>query len=135
MPSIGELLEKTFAKNWTKEDEDKFKQEQKLRVNIKSERVDVLSQIYPIYRESTKVENWKRYIKWLKENRFKNSTDKIAEFKKTPIHLKTRTTKSFAIMLAHIPTKDLYYILSVAKDKSNRKENFSGWLMGEVYKK
>lgn len=118
MPSISEILSE-LAKPKTKP-------------KPPSERADVLSQIYPIYRESTKIENWKRYIKWLKENRFKNSTDKIAEFKKTPTHLKTRTTKSFAIMLAHIPTKDLYYILSVAKDKSNRKENFSGWLMGEI---
>lgn len=100
-----------------------------------SERADVLSQIYSIYRESTKIVNWKRYIKWLKENRFKNSSLKIAEFKKVKAHLNTRSEKSFAIMLSHVPTHDLYYILSVGKDKCNRNENFSGWLMGEVYKK
>jgi len=99
---------------------------------FRSERGEVLDEVYGFYRESTRKENWKRYVKWLRENRYKASPLKIQEFKKTKIHLKTRSIKSFCVMLAHIPTKDLYYILSIGRDKSNRKENFSGWLMGEI---
>lgn len=101
----------------------------------RSERAELLGQIYEKYRASNKTQNHKRYVKWLAENKFKHSEQKVVEFKKTKICLKARTIKSFAIMLAHIPTKDLYYILSIAKDKENRNENFGGWLMGEIYKK
>lgn len=102
---------------------------------FKSERAEIIDQLYIFYQTSTKKENWKRYIKWLKQNKFKASPLKIQSFKKTTNHLKTRTIKSFCVMLAHILTGDLYYLLSVAKDKDKRGENFSGWLMGEVYKK
>lgn len=101
----------------------------------KSERGDVLSQIYELYRKSNKKENWKRYIKWLKFNRIKHTKLSVEDFKKSKDCLTARVIKSFAIMLSHIPTSDLYYILSIAKDKDNRGENFSGWLMGELYKK
>lgn len=101
----------------------------------RSERADLINQIYEFYRKSNKSENWKRYIKWLRYNKFKHSQQSIQNFKKHKDCLKARLIKSFAIMLAHIPTKDLYYILSIARDKDNRKENFSGWLMGEIYKK
>lgn len=122
MPSIEEILSSGRI--------------EKLSANkIRSERADVISQIYPSYQKSTKKENWKRYIKWLKETKSKHSFEKVILFRKEKSFLKTRDIKSFSIMLSHIPAKDLYYILSIAKDKENRNENFSGWLMGEIYRK
>ncbi len=118
MPDIAELLQqKTFVKT------------------ARSERADILKQIYPFYVLSTRKENWKRYIGWLKSNKTKNTKERVIQFKKEKSCLKSRNEKSFVIMLSHIPTKDLYYLLSIAKDKDKRGENFSGWLMGEIYRK
>lgn len=113
--SIAELLQqKTFFKA------------------ARSERADILKQIYPFYVLSTRKQNWKRYIAWLKSNKVKNTKERVIAFKKEKSYLRGRSEKSFAIMLSHIPTKDLYFILSNAKQKDWRNENFSGWLMGEI---
>lgn len=120
MQEISELLKKSFSLKTVKKG---------------SERGEMLTEIYEHYKLSTRKQNWKKYVLWLRSKKVKNTPERIQEFKKQKEHIKTRSVKSFCILLAHIPTKDLYYILSVAKDKSNRNENFSGWLFGEIYKK
>lgn len=107
----------------------------KEKTSSRSERAELIGQIYDFYKEDTRKQNWKRYIKWLKEKRLKHSLASVDNFKHTKVYFKTRNIKSFCFLLSHIKTKDLYYIISLGKDKKNRGENFSGWLFGEIYKK
>lgn len=94
---------------------------------FKSERSECLSQLYQFYEKDYKIQKWKDYIAWLKANRKKHTPDSIREY--NVIHHKKITLKSFcSFWLGHIPTDDLYYLLSIAKDKDNRKESFNRWL-------
>lgn len=123
MESISDLLKNSFVKKLDKKSSDR------------SERSSLLTEIYEHYKLSTRKQNWKKYILWLRANKVKHTPQRIIEFKKQKEHIKTRSISSFCVMLAHIPTSDLYHTLSIAKDKDNRNENFSGWLLGEIYKK
>lgn len=92
-----------------------------------SERSQILKEIYEHYERSYKMNVWSDYIKWLKANKYKHSKEKISEYDK--LKFKKITISSFcSFWLSHIPTKDLYYILSYAKDLENRKQNFNKWL-------
>lgn len=97
--------------------------------NPKSQRAEIISQIYEYYLLDNKKQNWKNYIKWLKCNKLKHSKDNMSIFKKTKEYHKNIPIKSFcSFWLSHIKTFDLFYILSIAKDKNNRNESFNKWL-------
>lgn len=51
-----------------------------------------------------------------------------AKFKKSKAYYPKMQIVRFCMKIAHIPTKDLYYLVSVAKDMKNRKQNFNKWL-------
>lgn len=115
--SIGDIIQ------------ERYKQKPK----HKSERNEVISEIYLCYqndKQNRKKENWKRYCLWCRENKMPKGSEKL--FKKTKFYLKELTPKVVAIKLAHIPTKDLYYIKSIVKDKYNRGENVGAYLLGSV---
>jgi hypothetical protein len=101
-----------------------------------SERTDILRQIYSFYdteqeKIHTKKENWKRYVKFCKDNKLCDSKENQMRFKKSKNFIKHITDKSMAsFWLSHIPTKHLYYILSVAKDKSFRNESVGAFICG-----
>ena len=103
----------------------------------KSERAEVIKQIYDIYtseheRILRKKENWKRYIKYLKENRTPHTLESLKTFKKTSQHIKEKNVKSLCFFLSHIPTKDLYFIRSEMKDNKNRGKSASAYLFGSI---
>lgn len=99
----------------------------------KSERAELLGQIYEHYEKSWKKNTWTNYIKWLKEQKKKNTKDNQALFKKSKSYFKKDTIKTFcSFRLGHVKTNDLYYILSQAKDKDNRGENFNLWLFANL---
>lgn len=100
-----------------------------------SERNDVVRQLYQLYdssKEDTlrKKDNWKRYVVWLKENRFRDSKETQDRFKKNKKFLKKVSESNFAFFLSHIPTKDLYYVLSVCKDLSQRGKSIGKYIIG-----
>lgn len=100
-----------------------------------SERNFVMKEIFEIYlkdRVGRKKENWKRYIKFLKEKKLKNSPEAQKLFKKTKSFIKESTARNLAVKLSHIPTKDLYYIKSVAQDKLNRGEPVGSFIFGSI---
>lgn len=104
-----------------KKSENLFKKE------FNSQRAELFSQLYQIYELDFKKQTWKNYLKWLKEKRFKHSKEKVQEYKK--IMYKKITVASFcSFWLSHIPTEDLYYLLSIAKDMQNRNQSFNKWL-------
>lgn len=99
-----------------------------------SERTDLFRQIYSFY-DTTQEENhrkranWKRYIQYLKENKLRNSKETMQKFKKSKSFLRKITAQSMAIFwLNHVLTPDLYYVLSVVKDKSFRNESVGGYI-------
>lgn len=94
---------------------------------VKSQRADLLGQLYDFYEKDYSVQTWKEYVRWLKDNRKKHCKDTVAQYKK--VAYPKITVKSFSsYWLSHIPTEDLYYILSIARDKHNRSESFNRWL-------
>lgn len=99
-----------------------------------SERNDVLKQIYSFYdtEQETilrKKENWKRYIKYLKDNKLQSSEEQIKKFKRNKLFLKKLSSASIAFFLSHVKVNDLYYVLSVVKDKSFRRESVGSYIM------
>lgn len=94
---------------------------------MRSERADLLKQLYEFYEKDYKIQTWKDYVRWLKNERRKHGKETVAEYRK--IAYKRISVKSFcSYWLSHIPTRDLYYLLSIARDKSNRNESFNRWL-------
>jgi hypothetical protein len=99
-----------------------------------SERTDILKQIYSFYdtvqeSELRRKENWKRYVKYLKDGKIRHTPEEVKKFKKNKLFLKPISPASMAFFVSHIPTKDLYYVLSVAKDKSFRGENIGAFIV------
>lgn len=93
-----------------------------------SERAEVIKSIYELYSsdkqtELRRKENWKRYCKFCRKNKLSHSNENVALFKKQKEFIKKKTVKEVCILLSHIPTKDLYYVLSTAKDDFNRNKN------------
>lgn len=104
-----------------------------------SERNDILNQIYSFYDTNqeiihTKRANWKRYIKELKSHSWPDTKEHQEHFKKSKLFIRKMSKGSMAFFLSHIPTKDLYYVLSVVKDKSFRNESVGAYIMGLTIK-
>lgn len=103
-------------------------------------RTDLLKQIYSFYDTEqevvlTKRANWKRYIENLKLRKVKDSIEQQRAFKKSKLFIRKMSPSSIAFFLSHIPTQDLWYILSIAKDKSFRNESVGAYIMGLQVKK
>ena len=103
-----------------------------------SQRNDILRQIYSFYDSDrevflTKNKNWKRYIEFLKENKLKDTKENQDRFKKSKKFIKKMSPSTVAYFVSHIPTNDLYYILSVVKDKSFRNESVGAYIMSLNY--
>lgn len=102
---------------------------------LRSERASVIKELYEIYsgdKVGRKITNWKRYCKWCRENNLTNSKENQIKFKKSKLFIKEMPIKSFCFFLSHLKTNDLHYMISVAKDKRNRGENYSAFIIGSV---
>ncbi len=100
-----------------------------------SERNSILKEIYELYlkdRHSRKIANWRRYCIYLRNHKIENTPDQQQKFKKSNLFIRELPPKVIAIKLAHIPTKDLYYLKSVCVDKANRKESVGAFLLGSI---
>jgi len=116
MPSIDQLI--------------KERETNKPKLN---ERQFVLKEIYELYLKDEshrKVANWKRFCSWCRTN--KKGKESLNEFKKSKQFIKPISAKLLAIRFSHLKVSDLYYMLSVAKDKKNRGENVGGFLLGSI---
>ena len=95
--------------------------------NFKSQRSELLNQLYAFYEKDYKKQTWKNYITWLKKNRKKHSKETIAEFRLVS-YPKINIRSFCSFWLGHIPTNDLYYLVSIARDCDNRGVSFNKWL-------
>lgn len=100
---------------------------------FRSERNSIFNELYSHYEKSYKKNTWASYISWLKANRLKHSREQVEKFKKSSAFRKQITVKSFcSFWLGWMSTQDLYYLVSIARDKENRGENFNKWLFWAI---
>ena len=102
-----------------------------------SERSEVIGKIYELYTSGTekelrRKENWKRYVQWLKANRRKHDNHAVSDFKKNKAFLRELDIKKFCYFTSHLKLDDLYYVLSICKDKVNRSESIGVYLYTQV---
>lgn len=102
---------------------------------FRSERAELLNELYTYYEKSYKQNTWVLYREWLKKNKFKHSTEKVAEYKKDKSYVKIIPIKRFcSYWFNFLKTEDLYYLISIAKDKEKRGENFNRWVFWAIKK-
>lgn len=100
-----------------------------------NQRQDLFKQIYSFYDTGQEIihrkkYNWKKYVEFLKENRIPNTPENIKKFKRSKKFQKKMSAKTMACYwLSHVKTPDLWFVLSVAKDKAFRNECVSAYIM------
>lgn len=100
---------------------------------FRSQRNELFNELYKFYEKSWRKNTWTNYIKWLKINKLENNKINREKFSKSKMFFPKDTEKKFcSFRLGFMPTKDLYYILSIAKDMDNRGENFNKWLFWAI---
>ena len=100
----------------------------------KSSRNEFMAQIHQFYLDDKFISDRLNYAKWLRRNKLKPCQENIDKWKKTSGEFRKPITPASlaSFWLAHIPTTDLYYLISIAKDKKNRKESFNKWLFWAI---
>lgn len=95
----------------------------------------VLQDLWVLYlkdRTNRRIENWKRYIAFLKLNRLPNTAENQKKFKKSKSFIKELTEANFCILFAHCKgddgIRDLYTLLSKAKQAKVA----SACILGEI---
>jgi hypothetical protein len=117
-------MNKDFINNYLKKFEvQEITQQEKKK--FRSQRSEILDEIYQVYVHCQKLDNWASYRKLYKEDTKENQKKFVA----SKSYFKAWDIKRFVVRLSYIPTDDLFYILSIARDMKNRKQNFSKWIM------
>lgn len=94
-----------------------------------SQRSELFRQLYEFYEKGYKKNTWHDYLSWIRETKKPNNKETQNEFRKTKLFHKQIDIRSFcSFWLGHIPTEDLWYLLSIAKDMDKRNQNFCKWL-------
>lgn len=100
-----------------------------------SERNDLFKQIYTFYDTQQedklrRIQNWKRYISYLKENKIKPSNEEAKKFPKNKKFIKKFTPRTMAAYyLCHVKTPDLYTVLSVSLSRAHRGESVGAYIV------
>ena len=101
-----------------------------------NERQTLIKELYEVYILENKVENWCRYLHWKKKTKGTPEEFKKAKLPINQKYIKPNTPSYFAIRLSHIPTGDLYYLISEKNDFKNRKKYqksaFTKWLFFSI---
>lgn len=103
----------------------------------KEEREMLMLEIYNYYKAENgkrKIENWKRYCKWCRDNRKSDNKENQKAFQKSKLYIKEMSLHSLTWLLKHIPTKDLYYFTSTGREFAHSGRYFSGWVMKWIEK-
>jgi sugar phosphate isomerase/epimerase len=107
-----------------------------------SERATIVQDLYNLYlseAKDRKMENWRRYIKYLKHYHLADTEKEQKVFKKTKGtcgFIKEMDIKTFCWRLSHLKKNaDLYYILSVAKSEKPRGTPYSKTILGSIKNK
>ncbi len=119
-------------------------------VTARSQRTALIQELYSLYTsqpDENKKENRKRYYAWVRLNHpnvckkagfSKERYDSFKpEFKKAKLPKEQKfvtylSPSFFAIKLSHIPTEDLHYLISRARDVSHRKGCVAAMILGSI---
>lgn len=94
---------------------------------LKSQRAELFKQLYSYYEQDYKIQTWKEYIKWLKQNKLKHNSNTLKEYSKIA-YPKISVSSFCSYWLGFMPTQDLFYLASVMRDFINRKQSCNKWL-------
>lgn len=101
-----------------------------------NQRQTLIKELYEVYELENKVENYIRYKHWLKKNKGTPEDFKKAKLPIDKKYIKPNTPSFFAIRLSHIPTEDLYYLISRKNDfkwrDKYKKSAFTKWLFFSI---
>lgn len=103
----------------------------------KSERGQILKELYDIYtcgqeKKNRSKENWKRYCDWCREMKYPDIKINRKIFRQSWRFIRELNIKVFCIKLSHLSQTDLYYILSISRDKYNRQELIGAWIFSSI---
>lgn len=108
------------------------------KITKMNERSFAVKELYELYTSLTeralrRKENWKRYRLWLMSKRIPHTPENVNNFKRVKSgknkFIDELSVPSFAYMISHIKTQDLYYVLSVCRDKNHRNESVGAWIL------
>lgn len=118
MQNISELLDKYITNNKI------------LIPEYKSERASLIKEIYSYYELQWKKDTFHNYLKWAREHKYPNTIEFREDFKNTKNYFPKKEMKEFCsrYMCFIKENRDLNYVISIAKDMQNRKQNFNKWL-------
>jgi hypothetical protein len=134
--SIGELI-----KNRIMELESRGIDNALAEMTKEPKKKDLVKQLYEVYVLENRFDNYMRYLRWLKINKFPKSKENVERFKKEKLpkdrkYIEPFTAAFFAIRLSHIPKDDLYFVISTMKDLVHRngykKSSFTKWLFYSI---
>lgn len=97
-----------------------------------------LQEIHDFYMKESdnrKKENWRRYCKWCKENKLSNTKENQKKFKNQQQFIKEYSLARLTYLLNFMPTDDLPYIVSTAREFWHSKKNFTSWLSTFIFSK
>jgi len=101
------------------------------------ERSLILNDLYALYTSPQEKKlrakaNWVKYCSWCKEKRLPDSKTNQSFFRRSHHYIKEMPIKTIAILLARLSVTDLFYVLSVAKDKAHRQESVGQFIIGSI---
>ena len=101
-----------------------------------NERQTLIKELHEVYILENKVENYCRFLHWKKKTKGTPEEFKKAKLPINQKYITPNTPSYFAIRLSHIPTGDLYYLISEKNDFKNRKKYqksaFTKWLFFSI---
>lgn len=96
----------------------------------KSQRNELMKEIHELYVADKWLLDRANCAKWLSRKKMKPIVANVEKWKKESGEFRKPITPASlaSFWLSHIPTEDLFYILSIGKDKKQRNESFNRWL-------
>jgi len=100
----------------------------------KSQRNALMKELHELYLADKLVNDKKNCATWLSRRKMKPLVTNVDKWKKESGEFKTPITPASlaSFWLCHMKTEDLFYLISIAKDKANRKESFNKWLFWSI---
>lgn len=102
----------------------------------------LMREIYDFYKkeyDKRRKENWKRYVKWLKENKIDEKIlgreKNTRKFMRTKYAIKELTLERLTYLMNYLPFKDLDYFVSTGKEFYHSGKNFTAWLSKQIFAK
>jgi hypothetical protein len=102
----------------------------------RSQRNELMKQIHEIYLKDAETQDRIRCKNWLVVKRLNPMIPKNVQLWKDTSgeYYKNKITPASmaSYWLSHVPTEDLFFLVSIGKDKLQRKESFNKWLFWAI---